>query len=182
MIASTDLQTLRLAFRELLLPILSEHGYSTMGRESVDIDDRATGEKAYLYHFSKVAPDGRRFAVTIDIKSFTRPTFVIIAGEVPAEGVPILCPVEIVPPDKATADMLVTQSNLQSAPNTKSYSPFRPSLLQGIGGYGKAIRGVVEKAAKHLPELLEFIERGTPSKYVRTLTFPRPASLVSGSP
>jgi hypothetical protein len=182
MIASTDLKTLRLAFRELLVPILAENGYSSMGRESVDIDDRAIGEKAYLYHFSKVASDGRRFAVTINIKSFTRPTFVIIAGEVPPEGVPILCPAEIVPAEKATADMLVTQSNLQSAANTKSYSPFRPRLLQGIGGYGKSIRGVVEKAAKHLPELLAFIERGTPSNFVRTLSFPRPASLVSGSP
>lgn len=163
------------AIRDKLFPELLKNGFIGPDLEEVFVDDNDTdtSPKALLFHFRRSDSKLGRLALTIDVKSFSRPTFQIMAGHVPEEGVKRWCPEEIVPADKADALMLQIQAQLQASPR-KGYAPFRPSLLAHIFGSRKDVYRSVQHAVELLPDLIKWLDEGTPSPNVWVVKFPRP--------
>jgi len=77
------------ALNEELFPKLLERGFMGPDLETVLIDDLdiVPPPRALLFHFRRFNPRTGRVVVTVNVKSFSRPTFQIIAGHVPNEGV-----------------------------------------------------------------------------------------------
>jgi hypothetical protein len=165
MMITSDLFNLEEALRELIWPVFVREGFSFNNSE------KAEGSR--IYNFDKTV-GGERLVAAITIKKNKRPTFQIIAGRVPQNGVKIFCPEENIPADKVTAHMLSEQSFLCPYRHAKASPCFFPSLLQVLIGHEKAVRKIVGRAADRLPELLSHLERGVESKFVWTYQFYRP--------
>lgn len=156
-----------------LFPSLNKLGFSGPCNERIDIDDVVPAEHADLFHFRKRVPGAFDQVVTIDVKSFSRPTFTISAGHVPIEGVRMVCPEEIVPPERATAVMLEVQAFLQASPK-KGYSPFRIPAVSHWLGSRSAVEKTVSKAISLLPDLKKWLDTKVGTDNVWVVKFPRP--------
>jgi hypothetical protein len=155
-----------------LFPVLVQRGFNGVDIERIIVDESESPAQAILFHFRKVFAQGQ-VVLTINVKSFARPTFQIIAGPVPVAGVKIWCPEELVPAERVTAEMLEKQSFLQSSPGT-GYAPFRQPLWAHLVGSSAGIKNTVQHAGEVLPHLIEWIENGKSSPYVRVVKFRRP--------
>ena len=170
--SKTPRQALLASLRSRLFPALVRLGFSGPEAEEVKIDDIAPPPTANLFHFRGVF-DGRRCAVTVDVKSFNKPTFTIVAGRVPPEGVKRWAPEGHVLAEDATADMLEEQAYLQCTAGS-GYSPFAPSFVSQLLKADAAIERVVDHAVSLLPQLVAWLQTGTSSEHIRVVRFPRP--------
>jgi hypothetical protein len=149
------------SLRDELFPVLNHLGYQGPRHST----ERVKGRTADSFDFAKTMPDGRRFVLAIEVKSFERPTFDIYGGEVPVEGIKLLCPEETIPAERVDAAMLEVRNHLLPEART-GYMPFRTSLLAGWIDRDNAVKVVVSNAREKLPELVRFIELGKASRYV----------------
>jgi hypothetical protein len=163
------------ALEEELFPELRRYGFSGPEVDRVEIDDVDPVEEALLYHFRQSLPSTGDVVLTVNVKSFARPTFDIVSGYVPAQGVKLVCPDEMAPPDRVTADMLEEQALLQASPR-KGYAPFRQPLWAFLIGSPAGIRAAVHRAVQLLPDLVNWLRTRSPSKHIWVICPPRIAS------
>src|SRR4051812_19401014 len=130
------------ALNDDLFPEVHRHGFGRPLVEDVEVDDVDPVRHATAYHFHRTMPSGGEIVLTVNVKSFARPTFQIIAGHVPPEGVTLvgLDGSGLVPASRVTADMLVEQAYLQASPGI-GYAPFRQPLWSFLVG---SMGGILE--------------------------------------
>lgn len=140
------------------------------------IDDMGTvpPPEALLYHFRQFISSIGWLVLTVNVKSFSRPTFQVKAGRVPHTGVRQWCPERTIPPEKATASDLQEVAFLQALPG-RGYSPFKQPVWAFLSGSRYGIRQLVKHAIELLPELMKWLKTGEPSSHVRVVRFARPA-------
>jgi hypothetical protein len=150
--------------------------------ERVELDDIQPAQEALLYHFRQSIPVVGNVVLTLNLKSFARPTFTLVGGRVPAEGVK-MADGEIVPAARVSAYQLAEQAVLQSLPR-KGSSLFRQPLWAFLIGSQAGIVDAVRRAVQVLPKLVEWLRTGSPSDYVWVIHPPRavPADVPPSTP